>query len=82
MKTKDYRKMAKALELLKRAEALMNEVDQACEEIRYSSNAPFRTSRLESVISIIEADVNHGASLNLSDWMNIRQSVNSEKLTA
>lgn len=57
MKAKDYRKMTKALELLKRAEALMNEVDQASEEIRYSSNAQFRRSRLESAISIIDADV-------------------------
>jgi len=57
MKAKDYRKMAKALELLKQAEALMNEVDQASEEIRYSSNAQFRRSRLESAISIIESDV-------------------------
>ena len=58
MKAKDYRKMAKALELLKKAEVLMNEVDQACEEIRYSSNAQFRRSRLESAISIIQSDVN------------------------
>lgn len=58
MKAKDYRKMAKALELLKKAEALMNEVDQACEEIRYSSNAQFRRSRLESTISIVQSDVN------------------------
>ena len=58
MKAKDYRKMTKALELLKKAEALMNEVDQACDEIRYSSNAQFRRSRLESTISIIQSDVN------------------------
>ena len=57
MKAKDYRKIVKALELLKKAEVLMNEVDQACEEIRYSSNAQFRRSRLESTISIIESDV-------------------------
>ena len=57
MKAKDYRKIVKALELLKKAEVLMNEVDQACEEIRYSSNAQFRRSRLESAISIIESDV-------------------------
>lgn len=57
MKNSDIKKLAKALELIKKAQELLTKLDDSSEDFRYSSNANFRRNRLDSVESILSSDL-------------------------
>lgn len=57
MKKLTYNKMVKALELLKKAQELLSQVENESEQIRYAANTNFRWHDLTRAISITESDV-------------------------
>jgi len=61
MKNSQFKKMVKALELLKKSQSLMAEVEADCEEVRYDSNTIMRHNSLVHVISIMESTVDRNS---------------------
>lgn len=58
MKATDSKKLQRALEMMKKAQQLINEVEQSDKKFRYSSNSNFRTNRVFAAVSIVESEVN------------------------
>ena len=58
MKKSELNKLKKALEMMKKAQDIVNQVSNSCSEFRYSSNANFRDSRIEAAVSILETEIN------------------------
>jgi len=57
MKTTDSKKLTKALEMMRKAEQLLNEVANNDKSFKYSSNANFRNNRVSAAVSIVESEV-------------------------
>jgi len=59
MKSKDIKKLEKALALIRQAQQLVNEVAESDKSFYYSGNAPMRDSRIEAAASIIKTEINN-----------------------
>lgn len=59
MKARDIKKLEKALELIRKAQQLVNDVAINDKEFYYSGNAPMRDSRIEAAASIVETEINN-----------------------
>lgn len=59
MKARDIKKIEKALELIRKAQQLVNDVASNDKEFYYSGNAHMRDSRIEAAASIIETEINN-----------------------
>ena len=56
MKAKDLKKLHRAIELVKKAEKLVDEISLSNKKFRYSPNSNFRSNRLIAAISILETE--------------------------
>lgn len=56
MKAKDLKKLHRAIELVKKAEKLVDEISLSNKKFRYSPNSNFRSNRLTATISILETE--------------------------
>jgi len=57
MKTADSKKLKRALEMMKKAEQLLNEVSDNDRSFKYSSNATFRRNRVSAAVEIVGSEV-------------------------
>ena len=57
MTTATSKKLTRALEMMRKAEQLMNEVASSDKNFKYSANATFRNNRVSAAILIVESEV-------------------------
>lgn len=57
MTTKDSKKLQKALEMMKKAQSLIAEVENSDKKFRYSLSSNFRTNRVMAAVEIIESEI-------------------------
>ena len=57
MKNRELKKLFKAVELMKKAQALVNEVAAKDEAFRYSANSGYRDNRIHAAISIMQTEI-------------------------
>ena len=56
MKTLDIKKLNRAVELLQKAQQLINEVEKSDDKFKYSSNCNFRSNRINAAVDIMESE--------------------------
>ena len=57
MKATDSKKLQKALEMMRKAQSLISEVENNDKKFRYSSNSNFRSNRVNAAVMIVESEV-------------------------
>lgn len=59
MKSVNIKKLNKALEMLQKAQQIVDDVANDDENFRYSSNANFRWSRIDAAVSILKTEMDN-----------------------